>query len=482
MRAAAELATDRFAVARAVADAVLYEGYVLYPYRASSAKNQVRFQWGVLVPPAYAAMDSSERSRSRTECLLEREDDSPNSVLHVRLRCLQTQRRSVHRLRSGGWDESSGSSFAPVDALEVDGTTHVPWDEAVECVVDLPPLLLPHIHSDFGTTVETTFSLESGSESTLVHDAGGALVGRFERVRQAVDGVARVTVGAATPGSRFLKVTVDVENTSTWGGAAARREDAMSSSLVALHTMLATEGARFISLLDPPSAAASAVSACRSDGTYPVLVGDERTVLSSPIILYDHPEVAEQSPGDLYDALEIDEILALRVMTLTDAEKAEARGTDSRAAAIVDRCDGLSADVLSRLHGQMVPVQPDFPTYINPTENDPVDEVTEQAAPWWDPAADASVDPWSDSVRVGGTELRKGSAVRLCPSGRADAQDMFLEGQLGTVAGVFADVDGGHHLAVSLDGDPATAELEWQGRYLYFHPHEVEPVTGEHLQ
>src|SRR5271154_5686473 len=242
MRATAELATDRFAVARAVADAVLYEGYVLYPYRASSAKNQVRFQWGVLVPPAYAAMDSSERSSSRTECLLEREDDSPSSVLHVRLRCLQTQRRSVHRLRSGCLDESSGSSFAPIDALEVDGTTHVPWDEAVECVVDLVPLPLRHPEAHLSTTVETTFALEGGSESTLVHDASGAVVGRFERVRQAVEGVARVTAGAPTAGSRFLKVTVEVENTSTWSAAAARREDAMSSSLVALHVMLATEG------------------------------------------------------------------------------------------------------------------------------------------------------------------------------------------------------------------------------------------------
>ena len=86
------------------------------------------------------------------------------------------------------------------------------------------------------------------------------------------------------------------------------------------------------------------------------------------------------------------------------------------------------------------------------------------------------MDPWTDTVQVDGVELGQGSPVRLRPSGRADAQDMFLDGRRATVAGVFADVDGGWHLAVTLDDDPAAAELEWQGRYLYFHPQEVEPV------
>ncbi len=241
----------------------------------------------------------------------------------------------------------------------------------------------------------------------------------------------------------------------------------MAQSLVAVHTMLAVDGATFVSLLDPPDGADQAARSCRSDGTYPVLIGRDDVVLSSPIILYDHPEVAKQSPGDLYDALEIDEILALRVMTLTDTEKAEARGTDSRAAAIIDRCDSLSPETMSRLHGQMRPVEAEWSTLTTPGI---------EAAPWWDPSSDESVDPWTDSVWVEGIELAQGSAVRLHPSGQADAQDMFLDGRCGTVAGVFADVDGGVHLAVSLDHDPAASELVWQGRYLYFRPDEVEPM------
>ncbi len=86
------------------------------------------------------------------------------------------------------------------------------------------------------------------------------------------------------------------------------------------------------------------------------------------------------------------------------------------------------------------------------------------------------MDPWRDTVTVDGIELGQGSRVRLHPSGRSDAQDMFLDGRGATVAGVFADVDGGFHLAVTLDDDPAAGELVWQGRYLYFHPAEVEPL------
>ncbi len=308
----------------------------------------------------------------------------------------------------------------------------------------------------------------------------GEVVGRFVRERVAVDGSVHVTVAPLGDGSPYLKVTVTVENATAWDDHDTTRADAMASSLVAVHTMLAADGATFVSLLDPPDDAAEAARTCRSDGTYPVVVGDETVVLSSPIILYDHPEVAEQSPGDLFDATEIDEILALRVMTLTDAEKAEARGTDARSAAIIDRCDALSPEAMGRLHGQMRPVEPTWPTLTTPPDAADADTAVSgaQAAPWWDPATDASVDPWRDTVTVDGSELGQGSRVRLHPSGRSDAQDMFLDGRDATVVGVFADVDGGFHLAVTLDDDPAAGELVWQGRYLYFHPEEVEPLPA----
>ena len=200
-----------------------------------------------------------------------------------------------------------------------------------------------------------------------------------------------------------------------------------------------------------------------------MLVGDDDTVvLSSPIILYDHPEVAPESDGPLYDATEIDEILALRVLTLTDEEKAEARATDPRAAAIVDRIDDMEPDVWARLHGTM--------RELRTPRSAPEPAGEEPPLPWWEPAVDAAVDPWTDTVVVAGVEVGTGTSVRLHPSRRADAHDMFFDGMVATVAGVFHDVDGEMHVAVTIDDDPATEALLAHGRYLFFHPDEVEPL------
>jgi hypothetical protein len=184
------------------------------------------------------------------------------------------------------------------------------------------------------------------------------------------------------------------------------------------------------------------------------------------MILPDQPEIAPESPGDLFDATEIDEILTLRVMTMTEAEKAAARGTDPRAAAIVDRCDTLPPEAMALLHGARRDVSTD-PSIVEPD------------VPWWDPGADASVSPETDSVLVGAIPVAKGSRVRLHPGRRADAQDMFLAGQVATVTAVLSDVDGETHVAVVLEDDPAADLHDWYGRYWYFAPDEIEPLPAE---
>jgi hypothetical protein len=440
---------DRFAPARAIADALLYEGYVLYPYRASAAKNQARWQWGVIAPPAAADDHASERTSCTTEVLVDPRRGGGAPVLHVRLRFLQALRRTLLD-RTG----------AAVDELDVDGTRWVGWDEAREHDVDLPALpLLPVDRAQAAMPLH----MSAVDEAEQLHADDGAVVGAAVRVAEPVDATVSVRAAWADDPDGLLRITVHVANTTAWAGGGASRDDLVRHSLVSLHVALAVEGARFVSLLDPPDDAAAAAKACRQDGLFPVLIGDDDLVLASPIILYDHPVVAPESEGDLYDATEIDEILALRVLTLTDAEKAEARGTDRRAAAIVDRCDAMTPQSWERLHGTIRSV------------GSPAD-ATAEAAPWWDPGVDAAVDPGTDTVQLGDVEVRAGAHVRLRPSRRADAQDLFFAGMDATVAGVFHDVDGSVHVAVTVDDDPATEELAWQGRYLYFAPDELEPL------
>jgi hypothetical protein len=452
--------TDRFAVARTVADAVLYEGYVLYPYRASARKNQLRWQFGVLVPPAHEAAEGSERSSSRTEVVI---DPGADATLHVRVRCLQVQHRAVEAVADGA------DGFVPAEVVEVNGELRVPWDEAVEHEIDLAPIrLLPLDQAG----AEHPFELAGGEEVEVVCSATGTVVGRLVRRREAVQGrVCVVTAWADGVGAR-LKVAVRVENRTAWSEPEGDRDAVIQRSLVAVHTLLAVDDGTFVSLLDPPDDAAEAAAGCANEGTFPVLIGEEgdaEVMLSSPIILYDHPAVAPESEGDFCDATEIDEILALRVLTLTDEEKAEARGTDPRAAAIIDRCDDMPPEVWARLHGAI--------RSLRPAADPPAAD--EEQLPWWDPGVDAEVDPWADTTWIGGAEVGKGRRVRLEPSRRADAHDLFLAGRTGTVAGVFRDVDGAEHIAVTLDDDPASELYAWQGRFYYFHPDEVVVVDAD---
>ena len=196
--------------------------------------------------------------------------------------------------------------------------------------------------------------------------------------------------------------------------------------------------------------------------------GDHGLVLVSPIILYDHPEIAEQSDGALYDSTEIDEILTLRVMTMTDEEKAQARATDPlrRADHRPLRLDVAGGDAATctaccaiRHAGDDSRLIPEIPEGVD----------------WWDPLADNAVQPDIDAVLVNGVRVSRGSRVRLHPSRRADAQDMFFAGRIARVTSVHEDVDGDQHVGVVIEDDPAADLHEWYGRYLYFAPDEVEP-------
>ncbi|HWH28447.1 MAG TPA: hypothetical protein VNU26_05715, partial [Mycobacteriales bacterium] len=164
--------------------------------------------------------------------------------------------------------------------------------------------------------------------------------------------------------------------------------------------------------------------------------------------------------------------LTLRVRTMTDAEKVDARGTDPRAAAILERCDTMTDEALGRLHGARRPAAPsvdDVPVFADPAD----DEV-----PWWDAREDARADPTSDAVLVAGVPVSRGSRVLLRPSRRADAQDLFLAGATAVVTRVYFDVDGATHVAVVLEDDPGLDLYDTTGRYYYFAPDELEPLPA----
>jgi len=445
-----------FELARKVADAVLYEGYLLYPYRASAAKNQARWQFGVLMPRLWSESGPDEPWSTQTECLLEPGDATTVRVL---IRFLHVQSKTVEVV-----DVEAGT-FNEVPGLPVDGSELIPWDEATEQEVTVTAPVTRLLAGE----LVTPFERPGGRRVEPVHTVAGKLTGRTVRRRWPVMGSVKLSAERLEGPYGLVRLRLQLENASAWNDPKADRSVALRHSLVAAHSLLGIDQGVFLSLLDPPEWAKPAAEACRNLHTWPVLIGEEGrrdAMLSSPIILYDHPTIAPESPGDLFDATEIDEILTLRTMALTEAEKREARATDERAAAIIDRVDSMPPEMLERLHGAV--------RYLRGVEG-AAEEDEPELVPWWDPGADRTVSPETDGVVVAGVTVAKGSRVRLRPGQRADAQDMFLAGREATVEAVFLDVDGNRHLAVTLDEDPAADLQRWHGRYLYFSPDEVEP-------
>jgi hypothetical protein len=238
-----------------------------------------------------------------------------------------------------------------------------------------------------------------------------------------------------------LRLTVRIENLTALNAPNwTNREEALSLSLISTHTILSLGQGEFFSLCDPPGALCEAAAACYNCGTWPVLVGDERrrdTMLSAPIILYDYPRIAPESPGDFFDATEMDELLTLRILTLTEEEKREARAANGQARALLDRTERLTPEQLVRMHGAVRGVAPHG--------------------------------------------LRPGARVLLRPRGRSDALDLILSGKTATIVSVEQDYEGQVHLAVTVDEDPGK-DLGEQGRAghrFFFRPEEVELLTDE---
>jgi hydrogenase maturation protease len=191
-------------------------------------------------------------------------------------------------------------------------------------------------------------------------EADGQIVGILVRERSALQGEVEVTGTRLDDG--LVKVTVRIRNTTPFQAAEdTTREDALSAALISTHTVLGIENGGFVSLLAPPEKLSDLAASCRNVGTWPVLVGEEGqcdTLLSSPIILYDYPQIAPESAGDLFDGTEIDEILSLRIMTLTDEEKREMSQSDERAREMLERTEAMPVEHLMKLHGVLRGLRP----------------------------------------------------------------------------------------------------------------------------
>jgi hydrogenase maturation protease len=340
-----------------IAKAVLYEGYMLYPYRPSSVKNQQRWNFGVLCPQSYSeAQKGSEAWTMQTECLVE-----ANSLtqIEIRVRFLQLVARSVGELANPVPELLPGEApeFHLVSRLEVAGRVYQSWQEAVEREVILP-VCSPEALVE--SPLSQSFTFPEGKEFEYLRNGEDPIAGVIIREQSSLQGM--IEIRSERVSNDLFKVSVRIRNRTPFAAAhQASREDALLSSLVSAHTILGVQSGKFVSLLAPPDEVSQLAASCKNEGTWPVLVGEEGqcdTVLSSPIILYDYPQIAPESVGDLFDGTEIDEILSLRIMTLTDDEKREMSQSDERARLMLERTETMPVEQLMKLHGVLRGLRP----------------------------------------------------------------------------------------------------------------------------
>ena len=337
-----------FASVEPIARAVLYEGYRLYPYHTASLKNGRPCAFGSLYPKAYSVANGEiEPWCIQTECL-------------VRAQGKATIRCTIRFLHSAGADDGAMAEREVV----------LP-DCDLRRLVELP--------------VRLCFAF-SEAPSAAIHGC--------------------VVISAAPAGVSAFKLCIRIDNET----AADTADHLVGHTMLSTHALLGVTEGRFLSLIDPPDDVRQAAESCRNRGVWPVLVGDRDRhdmVLAAPIILYDFPQIAPESPGDLFDGTEIDELLTLRILTLTEAEKLTMK-RDPRTRTILEQAERLTHDRMLALHGTM---------HVERT-------------------------------------LRPGDRVRLRPCGRADILDVALAGMLATIAGIEQDLEGGVYYTVTLDGDP----------------------------
>jgi hypothetical protein len=322
-----------------IANAVLYEGYMLYPYRPSSVKNRQRWNFGVVYPRNYSeAQKGTDPCYTRTECLVK---GGAQTGITVKVRFLQAISRTVRGAQnsqigdqqSQAWQEATERDVV-VEACRLDELVNA----SISQVLDLPP-----------------------SEATeSICDADAQITRLIVRTQESISG--RITLRASRFGEELYKITLEVANEgSVADPGTTSRDCALMRSLLSVHSILSVERGEFVSLLDPPEEVKEFAAHCKNVGTWPVLVGDEDqrdAMLSSPIILYDYPQIAPESAGDLFDGTEIDEILALRILTLTEDEKQEMRHGDTRARQILERTEALPEEQFLKLHGVLRGMRP----------------------------------------------------------------------------------------------------------------------------
>jgi hydrogenase maturation protease len=448
------------ALVEQIVEAVLYEGYVLYPYRPSSKKNcRERFTFGRVYPEAYSvAQNGAEASVLEMQCLVKATAGAPKVQVNIRFLHPIAREIGVLQTRVSSFSDETKAEFERVPELRVGDRLFQTWNEAGERTVTGPVL---SARGDLPVETTVPFRFSAWLEGEPIRDDQSLVVGIISRRSEMIQGAMKLKLEAVQAG--VFKVSVCVSNNTPLVESDVDDRDAiLLRTLASTHVILAVEDGEFVSLMDPSAEYQGAVASCRNIGVWPVLVGDEvkgerDMMLASPIILYDYPKIATESAGTLFDGTEIDEILTLRILTMSDDEKREMRHVDEQARRLLERTESLSEEQMLKMHGTMR-----RPVCAEPVE---FDDFFGAHIPL-------------KGVTVDGVFLAAGDRVRLRPKARADVIDVVLAGRVAVIESVEQDLEKRIHLAVVVETDPGKdlGFLRQPGHRFFYGVDEVEPL------
>jgi hypothetical protein len=323
----------------------------------------------------------------------------------------------------------------------------------LRCVLEAPP--------DAVLGAEVRFLAPGGQRHTAVErrlELTGAMVGALSHVParkpasvscggEGAPLSVEMTLETRELGEREYEVILRVAN-GTLVSSGLDRAGALGRSLLSTHPIVRVQGGRFLSPLERP---------CHSVNTFPVLASPaDDVVLGAAIVLPDHPEIAPESHGGLFDSTEIEEALLLHVQVLSDAERAEIEQQDPAVREMIARAAAATPEQIVALHGRV--------TVRDPHTTEPPSEPP------------GLVDPRAgeEAAEVDGVTFRRGCAVVIRPRPDADLHARMLDGRRATIERIFTDYDGRTHLGVTIDDDPGQELMRETGRYLFFFAEEVE--------
>jgi hypothetical protein len=388
-------------------ESLLWEGYALYPYTPGATKNATPTPFGIAYPPAYASGSASTYDHLELRSEL---IAAPDAVIDAEVRFL-----------------------AP------SGERH--------------------------TASERRLAIPSVTLSELARGLGE---GTQEDVRQVIAGASdadplrvRLTLTAVQRDAERFELCFRIENL-TASAAVCDRASALTRSLISTHPIVRVRGGRFVSPLE---------STCASSNTFPVLASPgEDAVIGAAIVLPDHPQIAPESRGGLFDSTEIEEALLLHLQVLSDSERDEIGMQDPAVREMLARASATTPQEMLALHGRVTVSDPPTKAAATPPAERPRLTLTPPSEPA------GLVDPTlgQPAAEVDGVCFRRGGKVRIHPPGNADLQARVLEGRTGRIERILTDYDGKVHFGLTVEGDPGQELMSESGRLLYFFAPELE--------